>query len=164
MQHKNLDKVELGDALDADKPISKAVINTSELGRHIKRKREELRMSLRAVAQVTGVSAATLSRIENGTVQPDADNLARLAQWLNIPMERVITDGGTRAMAAGAGDGLPVVYFPQESVPDIVEAHLRADRNLTPETARALSELFRVAYSQFSIPAVQSNTGRQPKE
>ena len=33
---------------------------------------------------------------------------------------------------------------------EIVEAHLRADRNLTPETANALSELFRVAYTQFS--------------
>jgi hypothetical protein len=43
-----------------------------------------------------------------------------------------------------------VVYYPQEPVPEIVEAHLRADRNLTPETAAALSELFRVAYTQFS--------------
>ncbi|MFN2481882.1 MAG: hypothetical protein ABR554_10490, partial [Pyrinomonadaceae bacterium] len=45
-----------------------------------------------------------------------------------------------------------VVYFPQESTPSIVEAHLRADRNLSEETARALSELFRVAYAQFSHP------------
>ncbi len=44
----------------------------------------------------------------------------------------------------------PVVYYPQEPTPEIVEAHLRADRNLTPETAAALSELFRVAYTQFS--------------
>ena len=43
-----------------------------------------------------------------------------------------------------------VVYYPQEPMPEIVEAHLRADRNLTPETAAALSELFRVAYHQFS--------------
>jgi hypothetical protein len=27
---------------------------------------------------------------------------------------------------------------------------LRADKHLTPETAKALSELFRVAYAQFS--------------
>jgi hypothetical protein len=37
-------------------------------------------------------------------------------------------------------------------MPEIVEAHLRADKKLTPETARALSELFRVAYKQFSKP------------
>ena len=38
-----------------------------------------------------------------------------------------------------------------EPTPEIVEAHLRADRNLTPETAAALSELFpRRRYTQFS--------------
>ena len=43
-----------------------------------------------------------------------------------------------------------MIYYPQEPTPQIVEAHLRADRNLTPQTAAALSELFRVAYNQFS--------------
>jgi hypothetical protein len=43
-----------------------------------------------------------------------------------------------------------VVYYPHEATPEIVEAHLRADKNLTPETAKVLSELFRVAYTQFS--------------
>jgi hypothetical protein len=47
-------------------------------------------------------------------------------------------------------DAKAVVYYPRESTPEIVEAHLRADRNLTSETAAALSELFRVAYAQFS--------------
>jgi transcriptional regulator with XRE-family HTH domain len=132
---------------------SKGVINTSELGRAIKRKREEMRMSLRAVAQVTNVSASTLSRIENGSVQPDADNLVRLAAWLNIPMERVIMDSRSQdrlGSLGGDSESLPVIYFPHEPVPDIVEAHLRADRNLSPDTAQALSEMFRVAYSQFS--------------
>ena len=40
--------------------------------------------------------------------------------------------------------------IPDGTAPEIVEAHLRADKNLTPETAAALSELFRVAYTQFS--------------
>ncbi|HZS08660.1 MAG TPA: helix-turn-helix domain-containing protein [Blastocatellia bacterium] len=143
---------------------TRGVINTSELGRAIKRKREEMKMSLRAVAQVTGVSASTLSRIENGSVQPDADNLARLAAWLNIPMERVIMDsrGPDRLNAMGGdSDTVPVIYFPQEPTPDIVEAHLRADKNLTPDTARALAELFRVAYSQFSKPGINDATKPQ---
>ncbi len=42
-------------------------INTTELGKAIKRRREELGLSLRDVADVTDVSASTLSRIENGT-------------------------------------------------------------------------------------------------
>lgn len=123
----------------------KNLVNTGELGRAVKRRREEQGLSLRDVADQTGVSASTLSRIENGTGKPDAENIARLTAWLDMPLDRIMAsrqqdNDGTEA----------VVYFPHESTPEIVEAHLRADRNLSPETARALSELFRVAYTQFS--------------
>ena len=121
-------------------------VNTIELGRAIKRRREETGQSLRDVADVTGVSASTLSRIENGTGKPDADNIARLTSWLDMPIDRVMNK-------TAASDIEPVIYYPHEATPEIVEAHLRADKNLTPETANALSELFRVAYKQFSGPA-----------
>ncbi|HSU24928.1 MAG TPA: helix-turn-helix transcriptional regulator [Pyrinomonadaceae bacterium] len=120
-------------------------INTVELGRAIKRRREELGLSLRDVADVTAVSASTLSRIENGTGKPDADNIARLTGWLDMPIDRVMNK-------QKAADVEPVIYYPHEATPEIVEAHLRADKNLTTETAKALSELFRVAYKQFSKP------------
>src|SRR5436189_3670211 len=121
------------------KPI-RTLVNTEELGRAIRRRREELGLSLRDVATETDVSASTLSRIENGTGKPDADNIARLTTWLDVPLERILRGGGEDRNAAKA-----VVYFPHESTPEIVEAHLRADRSLSPETADALSELFRVA-------------------
>jgi transcriptional regulator with XRE-family HTH domain len=124
---------------------TKTLVNTEELGRAIRRRREELGLSLRDVADKTSVSASTLSRIENGTGKPDADNIARLTSWLNMPMERVLSGRHPDSDEAPA-----VIYYPHESTPEIVEAHLRADRNLTPETASALSELFRVAYTQFS--------------
>lgn len=136
----------------------KSLVNTVELGRAIRRKREELGLSLRDVADETNVSASTLSRIENGTGKPDADNIARLTGWLNMPMERVMG-----ARGAGEGEEGPVVYFPHEATPDIVEAHLRADRNLTPETAKALSELFRVAYQQFSAPGTDARERNRRK-
>ena len=118
------------------------LINVAELGQYIKRKREGERLSLRAVAKQTQVSASTLSRIENGTGVPDTPTLARLAKWLSIPFERVVTGGSSTES--------PIIYYPQESIPDIVAAHLRADPNLTPVLARALEDLFRVAYNQFS--------------
>jgi len=121
---------------------SDPLINVTELGQYIKRKREGERLSLRAVAKQTQVSASTLSRIENGTGIPDTPTLARLARWLNIPFERVVIGGNSKES--------PIIYYPQESIPDIVAAHLRADPNLTPELARALEDLFRVAYTQFS--------------
>ncbi len=125
---------------------NESYINTIELGRAIKRRREELKLSLRDVADVTEVSASTLSRIENGTGKPDADNIARLTNWLDMPVDRVMKRQGSEAEIE------PVIYYPHEATPEIVEAHLRADKNLTPETAKALSELFRVAYSQFKKP------------
>lgn len=124
---------------------TKALVNTEELGRAVRRRREELGLSLRDVASKTSVSASTLSRIENGTGKPDADNIARLTGWLEVPVERILN-----ARSSADDSTQAVVYYPQEPVPEIVEAHLRADRNLTPDTAAALSELFRVAYAQFS--------------
>ena len=125
---------------------NESLINTIELGRAIKRRREELGLSLRDVADVTSVSASTLSRIENGTGKPDADNIARLTNWLDMPVDRVMKKSGNEESIE------PVIYYPHEATPEIVEAHLRADKNLTPETAKALSELFRVAYQNFKNP------------
>ena len=123
----------------------KSLVNTEELGRAVRRRREELGLSLRDVADETSVSASTLSRIENGTGKPDADNIARLTAWLDVPMERILSGRHPQEEESKA-----VIYYPQEPTPEIVEAHLRADKSLTPETAAALSELFRVAYTQFS--------------
>jgi transcriptional regulator with XRE-family HTH domain len=134
---------------------NKTRVNTAELGSAIRRRREQQSLSLRDVADETGVSASTLSRIENGTGKPDADNIARLAAWLDMPIERVMHHD------RAAAEAKPVIYYPHESTPEIVEAHLRADRHLTPQTAKALSELFRVAYTQFSTP--EGKSGRKGK-
>src|ERR1700682_3762694 len=111
----------------------KSMVNTEELGRAIRRRRVELSLSLRDVADATGVSASTLPRMKKGTGTPDADNIARLTSWLKMPMERIL--GARRAEGE---DAAAVVYYPHESTPELVEAHLRADRNVTPDTALSL--------------------------
>src|ERR1700730_17356225 len=136
--------------------VKKSGVNTSELGGAVRRRRDQQGLSLRDVADVTGVSASTLSRIENGTGKPDADNIARLNSWLDVPMERIL--GGRHLESE---ESQAVVYYTQEPTPKILEAHLRADRNLTPETAAALSELFRVAYTQFSRTTTSEKTSRK---
>ena len=118
------------------------LIKVAELGHYLRKKRERDGLSLRDAARETNISAATLSRIENQNGIPESENLARLAEWLNIPLERIM--GGTSPSAN------QVVLRKGESTPDVVEVHLRADKNLTPETAKALSEMFRLAYDQFS--------------
>lgn len=127
-----------------------SMIDTAELGRAIKRKRLENGMSLRDVANETKVSASTLSRIENGTGKPDADHIAVLTKWLDMPVERVLS------VKSDDQEKSPVIFFQDEPIPNIVEAHLRADPNLDPETAKALGELFRVAYKQMASPDKKS--------
>ena len=140
----SLDKVEAVEKIMVKKSKNDSLISTIELGRTIKRRRQDLELSLRAVADKTGVSASTLSRIENGTGKPVADNIARLSSWLDMPVDRVMKKRDNNKAIDR------VVYYPHEETPEIVKAHLRADKNLSPETANALSELFRVAYLQFS--------------
>jgi transcriptional regulator with XRE-family HTH domain len=114
-------------------------INTKELGNAIRRKREELDWSLQGVSDATGISKSTLSRIENGLGVPDTANVAALTKWLDMPIDRFL-----------GADESPVVYYPHESTPEIVRAHLMNDKKLPKATAEALAELFDVAYRQFS--------------
>jgi len=140
--------------------MGEAALNIVELGEYVKRKRQDEKLSLRQVAINISVSASTLSRIENGIGTPDSATLARLASWLGIPLERLMRGSllGERGEIAPAEPYLePVIYYPTESTPSIVEAHLRADRNLKPETAKALAELFRVAYAQFATKQTDQN-------
>jgi transcriptional regulator with XRE-family HTH domain len=140
--------------------MGEATLNIEELGEYVKRKRQEEKLSLRDVAIKINVSASTLSRIENGIGTPDSPTLARLASWLGIPLERLMKGSllnGLDESARGESYTDPVIYYPTESTPNIVEAHLRADRNLNPEMAKALAELFRVAYTQFSNKHTDQN-------
>ena len=140
--------------------MGEATLNIVELGEYVKRKRQEDKLSLRDVAIKINVSASTLSRIGNGIGTPDSATLARLASWLGIPLERLMKGSllnGIEEGARGEAYTEPVIYYPTESTPNIVEAHLRADRNLKPDMAKALAELFRVAYSQFSTKQTDQN-------
>lgn len=127
--------------------MTESLLNVVELGEYLKRKREEEKLSIRQVATITQISAPTLSRIENGVCIPDSATLAKLTSWLGIPVDRLMKGSLLPSNEEGSE---PVVFYSTESTPDVVEAHLRADPNLKPETAKALAELFRVAYTQFA--------------
>ncbi|RMG55674.1 MAG: hypothetical protein D6723_02170 [Acidobacteria bacterium] len=102
---------------------------------------------------------STLWRLENGRGVPDSATLARLAEWLSIPLERLVDV--TRPERRKV-----IVHYEDENTPDIVEAHLCADRRPSPETVEALAELFRVAYNQFppkeGVSSSALSSGRAP--
>lgn len=96
------------------------------------RKRQD--MSLRAVAEATKISAATLSRFESGKGNPDLATLDKLADWLQLERADIFRATGDAPLdTMGA-----------------VEVHLRADPKLDPKTAQALAEGFRIMYERFT--------------
>jgi len=108
----------------------------------IKAKRREGDTGLRAAAKECGLSAATLSRLERGLSGslPDAESLKRLASWLGTTVSALVDEPPLKR-----GSKLPTV-----TTPEIVEVHLRADKKLSPQTARALAQMFRSLYDQVA--------------
>lgn len=125
-------------------------------------------MTLEQASEQIGVSAATLSRLERlrheghlgdngkGSFVPDTRTLTAVARWLNMSLGGVVVDDLEAASAAMQREG--------ESVPDVVEAHLRADRNLDDESARALAQMFRMTYDQFSRLRQSQAAADRPEE
>lgn len=98
---------------------------------YLKARRGE--MGLReAVQQIGDISPATLSRIENGRI-PDMDVFLRICDWIGIPAETFLK----RESDATA---LP-------KTTEVIEAHLRADRNLDDATAEAIANMVKAAYA-----------------
>jgi transcriptional regulator with XRE-family HTH domain len=89
---------------------------------------------LRLVAdEIGGVSASTLSRIEQGNV-PDLETFMRICKWLGVSADEF-------RPADGAGKSLE-----SPAASEVIEAHLRADRTLPPDAVDALSQMIRFAY------------------
>lgn len=120
------------------------LLDVVELGEYVKKKREEEGLSIRQLATITQISSPTLSRIENGVCNPDSPTLARLSSWLAIPLDSLMKG----SLIPESGEGFLEIV--KESTPNVIEAHLRADPKLKPDAAKALAELFRVAYTQFT--------------
>ena len=124
-------------------------LRLEELGLMIREKRRVEHLTLEEAAKQSGLSSATLSRLERRTGSvgwemptPDVRTLGAVMKWLGIS-------------ATGTGFA-PLPPVENISVPNRVEAHLRADRNLDPQTAALLARMFRAAYSEFA--------GAEPKE
>lgn len=120
----------------------------NELAALVKAKRGDKGLR-EAAAEIEGVSASTLSRVEQGKA-PDLDTFLRLTEWLQISPEELFeteNDEEERAMP-------PI--SPTMDTPKIIEVHLRADKELNPETAEALVNLIKATYN-----AVRSGKLRQ---
>jgi transcriptional regulator with XRE-family HTH domain len=89
-------------------------------------------MGVRAAAAEIGISAATLSRIENGRV-PDLETLKKVCAWLRIDASEYL--GRTKEAATRAPH---------------VQVAFKKDRAVTSKTSQSLGRLIVAAYHQFS--------------
>lgn len=68
-----------------------AISKTSELAQHLRSLRESHGLTLAALAERSGTSRATLSRIENADVSPTAETLGRLAAVYALPISQLLS-------------------------------------------------------------------------
>jgi transcriptional regulator with XRE-family HTH domain len=96
--------------------------------------RQQRAVSWRQVAQESGVSASTITRVGQGR-RPDIDGLAALAEWGELSLNDYVRPS-RRA----------------QERPDTLSAisnSLHSDPNLDPKSAAALDDIVRTAYARF---------------
>ena len=109
-------------------PRSKEAAQTSSIGDFIRRQRELANISLRKMAEQSGISAAVLQEIENGLRNPSGTILQSIAGALRLSAETLL-------LQAGVLD--PKALDEVESVREI-----RRDPNLTEHQRETLVEIY----------------------
>lgn len=94
--------------------------------------RRAKKLTWKQVAEESGVSASTLTRMTQGK-RPDVDGLAALLAWSGLNADDFI-----RREQSVTPEPLAQIT-----------ALLRADRNLSTESAEALEDIIRAAYERF---------------
>ena len=97
-----------------------------EVGSFIKEQREKSALSIRKLAEMTGVSNPYLSQIERGIRTPSAEILRSIAGALSIRTETLYRRAG---------------LLDETEAPSIAEA-VGADTNLTDKQKNALMEIY----------------------
>lgn len=108
----------------------------------VKRHRKHQGLSLRRAAEESRVSSSTLSRIERCEAKPDLDTVRLLVDWVGVSLESVAGRQVRRKKKRKVEQ--------MASTLTNVEVHLRADPNLDEETAEALVDILKAAYSRFA--------------
>jgi transcriptional regulator with XRE-family HTH domain len=94
--------------------------------------RSARRITWKEVAQEAGVSASTLTRMKQGK-RPDIDSMAALAGWGGLDLDDYVA----------GDDKVEAAPLPK------ISALLRADPNLTKESATAIEEMLRATYERL---------------
>jgi transcriptional regulator with XRE-family HTH domain len=119
---------------------SASLLDPQALAFRIGARRRSQGLTQRQAAAAIGVSAATLSRIENGRHLPHREPLLKIARWLNVPLGLP----GRESSVVGSHAPPPAV-----STVESVELLLRADPGLSADDTAALIESFQILYQHL---------------
>ena len=95
--------------------------------------RQARRLNWKQVAEESGVSASTLTRMAQGR-RPDVDGLAALAAWSGLRADDFVRSEAVRR------EPEPLAK---------IATYLRSDRNLSPDAAAALDQLVKMTYERL---------------
>jgi transcriptional regulator with XRE-family HTH domain len=109
-------------------PRSRRDVQTSSIGDYIRRQRELANISLRKMAEQSGISAAVLQEIENGLRNPSHTILQSIASALRLSAETLLLQAG-------------VLDPPQLDEIDAVR-EIRRDPHLTERQREMLVEIY----------------------
>ncbi|GAA2616210.1 helix-turn-helix transcriptional regulator [Actinomadura fulvescens] len=116
------------------------------IGEYIREQRTRAKISLRQLAEVSGISNPYLSQIERGLRKPSAEILQQIAKGLRISAEALYIQAG--------------ILEDREADTD-VEAALRADLLLTERQKQVLLDIY-VSFRKEN-EAADVLTGHQPE-
>ncbi|MDO9301496.1 MAG: cupin domain-containing protein [Anaerolineales bacterium] len=84
---------------------------SEHVGRQLHAMRKARRLSIRSLAEISGLSVNTLSLIENGKTSPSVNTLSQLAQSLNVPIPAFFETKHKRQIAyQKAGERKQIVF------------------------------------------------------
>ncbi|PTR31484.1 XRE family transcriptional regulator [Rhodococcus sp. OK519] len=75
------------------------------IARNVQRFRNERQMSMGDLAKRANLSKQTLSKIEQGVGNPTVETIDAIAEALDVPLRRLVTEWGTRVFVIRAGEG-----------------------------------------------------------
>ncbi|WP_433180209.1 helix-turn-helix domain-containing protein [Actinoallomurus sp. CA-150999] len=104
-----------------------ATSKVGSIGEYIKEQRKRAKVSLRQLAEVTGVSNPYLSQIERGLRKPSAEILQQIAKGLRISAEALYVQAG--------------ILDEREADTD-VQAAIRADADLSERQKQVLLDIY----------------------
>jgi transcriptional regulator with XRE-family HTH domain len=97
--------------------------------------RRAKKLTWRQVAEQSGVSTSTLTRMSQGKL-PDVQGLAALSSWAGLDTDAYVRRHDSKARL----EPEPLA---------MISTYLRSDRNLSPESAVALEELLKATYERL---------------